>query len=542
MLTSEEISMIQESTIDDVAFQRMVSLIEAKRSASSDHAFLFNLNEEQVALISAVLDAIPLPIYIKDTQSRFIMLNKQTMKMMGVSNRQDIIGKSDLELMNTERALHYHKIEQELMETGLSEYNQEFLLPEESGGPKWYLYSKSPVWDTDGTIVGLIGINIDITNQKLAEKSVETERNLLKTVIDHIQDKIYVKDRDSRFVMANAATLIEHHTTAENLLGTSDFDYLPVERAQQMKSEEQTIIKTGVPIINQELYIPKSVSPTLEHDKWFLVSKVPVYDDNKEVVALVGINREITDRKLAEQQIANIKLEQERSHILAEFITHSSHEFRTPLSVIQTSIYLLQQTDNPVKHQQYINSITQQTTNMNELIDDLQLMLRLDRQTHLQPYAVYVDSVLKTVFAIIQAQLEAKNLTLNLIDSDTEMMVSAERELLGTALYQILENAIRYTSDHGAITVRYIMENNWIIISVSDTGIGMTEETTQRVFERFYRADEAHSTVGFGLGLSIAKRVIELHEGDIMIDSQIGVGSTIKILLPCVMSRSPNKP
>lgn len=531
MLTSEEISMIRESTIDDAAFQRMVSLIEAKRSARSDHAFLFNLSEEQVGLISAVLDAIPLSIYIKDTQSRFIMINQKTMDVMRVSNRKQIIGKSDLELIDNEIAQQYYKDEQELMKTGQSNYDQEFFLPEKFGGPNWYLYSKSPVRDSDGTIVGLIGVNIDITRQKLAEKSVETERNLLKTVIDHIQDKIYVKDRESRFVMTNAATLQEHHTSADKMVGTSDFDYMIAERAQQMKQEEQIIMKSGMPIINQELYTPEYASPTLEHDKWFLVSKVPIYDE-EEIVGLVGINRDITDRKIAEQHAAKIKLEQERSHILAEFITHSSHEFRTPLSVIQTSIYLLQKTDDPVKHQQYINSITRQTTIMNNLVDDLQLMLRLDKPTHFQRYSVYLDSILKTVFAKTKAQLEAKTLTLNVIEGNAEVIVSAERELLGIALCAIIDNAIRYTPDSGTITVHYAMDNNQIVISVSDTGIGMLEETVQRVFERFYRADEAHSTMGFGLGLSIAKRVIELHDGDIMIDSQIGVGSTIKILLP----------
>jgi signal transduction histidine kinase len=265
---------------------------------------------------------------------------------------------------------------------------------------------------------------------------------------------------------------------------------------------------------------------------WFLISKVPTYDENGVVSGLVGVNHDITLLKQAEQKVIELELERERSNILASFITDSSHEFRTPISVIQTSAYLLEKVDDPNKRRHYATRITRQIDRLTNLLDSLQLMSHLDRKTYIQVKSIDLQGFLKDVMDQCQSQLLDKSQTIHLIDDNPQISIRCNEELLATAVSAILDNAIHNTPDNGDIIVRSYAQDDTTILSIQDTGIGMTDETLPRIFERFYRADQAHSTSGFGLGLSIAKRIIELHGGTVEVDSQLDVGSTFLIILP----------
>lgn len=533
-LTPDQIKMIREATIDEAAFQRIITLFESQSVSPSPLGgnTVFNLDEQQIQFISALMDAIPVPVYIKDTSLRFVIVNQRALTIMGFSDPQQVIGKTDFDIFDAERAQYYFDFEQDILRTDTPILNQEVHFLDQNNDPVWILISKAAIKDHSGNIMGIIGVNLDVTAQKLAEQSLEQEHNLLRTVVDHIQDKIYVKDRDGHFVMANAATLRAHRTTAENHQGTTDFDYMDPERAREMQDEEQAIMETGIPMINHELYTPKDSINELKDDMWFLVSKVPLVDQNGDVIGLVGINRNITSRKVAAQHAHELKLEQERSQILSNFMTHSSHEFRTPLSIIQTATYLLKNVESVDKIQHYVDQIKQQTQRMNKLIDNLQSMLRLDNQTHIETHPLSLESMFHTILIQADRQLTQKQLTVKLVEANPKATVVGDLAMLSTALSLVLDNAIQYTHQGGDITIRYDVDDNRVLIRIQDTGIGMSEATIKRIFERFFRADESHSTSGFGLGLSIVKRVVELHGGEIEVESQLGVGTTVTLILP----------
>jgi PAS domain S-box-containing protein len=303
-LTPDKLEIIRDATIDEKAFQRVVSLFEDEIQTLSDNVasskpFIFNLDSIQIKLISAVMSTIPAVISMKDVDSRIIMANQSCLDMNHYDTEDELIGKTDFDIMDAEEAQSHFDMEQELLRTGNPSINKEFHYTDIDNITKWYLESKSPIHDQDGKIVGLVGVVRDITPQKLAEKSLENERNLLQTIIDHIEDRIYIKDRDNRFMIANAKVLKGQKITAEEIVGTTDFDYMPDERAQSMFEEEQTIMATGIPIIGQELFTPSNTIG--EDDLWFLVSKMPVYDENGVVTGLVGINSNITRQKRSEK-------------------------------------------------------------------------------------------------------------------------------------------------------------------------------------------------------------------------------------------------
>jgi len=491
--------------------------------------------ENERNLLQTLIDHVQDNIYIKDRQSRFIVANAATLNVQGVSSEQ-LLGSTDFDYIPEEDAKKFFLEEQHMMATGQPIINQELFVPPEitNEDPKWYLITKVPTYDEYGEVSGLVGVNHDVTHQKLAEKSLENERNLLQTLIDHIQDKIYIKDRQSRFIVANAETLKAQGVSSKELMGSTDADYMPAERAQDMFEEEQQIMASGKPMINQELFTPAEV--TKGDPLWYLVTKVPTYDEHGEVSGLVGVNHDITNVKLAEQKATELKLEQERSKILSDFITSSSHEFRTPISVINTSAYLLSKVDDPDKRQTYLERIKEQTTRLMSLLDSLLLMSRLDRITHIDREPINLQSFLQNMIDQFQSKLLDKHQTIRLLMNTSDLTLPADEQLLATAVSRILENAIYYTPDQGEIILNGYQQDDITVIAIQDTGTGMTDEIRSRVFERFYREDEAHSTSGFGLGLPIALRIIELHDGQIEIESQVNVGSTFKIILPQTLS------
>jgi signal transduction histidine kinase len=159
-------------------------------------------------------------------------------------------------------------------------------------------------------------------------------------------------------------------------------------------------------------------------------------------------------------------------------------------------------------------------------------MSRLDSDPTLNLATTDINSRLRLLCANLQEVFDRKGVGLTLAPADGPLRVHCDASQLIQAVTNLLDNALRYTPSGGSVTVVAERCAGRVVISVQDTGIGMTLEQQQRAFERFYRADEAHSTRGFGLGLSIVQRIIELHGGSVSVDSTPGVGSIFSLSLP----------
>ena len=213
-LSLQQIQTIDECAKDDDSAQRLINLIsdldtkstESVESKSSDS---FPLDVKQLALLRMIIHALPVSAYVKDRHSRIVIANESTLTEHGVTAEADLIGKTDFDLIDNLWAREHFENEQHLMERRISLHDHETVFHNGDGLSVWNIITKAPIFDpvTDD-VIGLIGINRNITKQRLAEKALEDERNILQTIIDNIQDKIYIKDRESRFISANMATLI----------------------------------------------------------------------------------------------------------------------------------------------------------------------------------------------------------------------------------------------------------------------------------------------------------------------------------------------
>jgi two-component system sensor histidine kinase VicK len=239
--------------------------------------------------------------------------------------------------------------------------------------------------------------------------------------------------------------------------------------------------------------------------------------------------RDVTSR----HEAMSLHLERQRSQIINSFIENASHEFRTPLSVIKSSAYLLgRQTGGPTGAR-HVVQINEYADRINALVDDLQLIASLDSGEALGREPIELDELVRSVvdgFGLAQTALKNQTLTVS-IDHALPMLRGNSEELC-QALQKILHNAIRYTPNGGAINLAAAAFEGGVRITVTDNGIGMDAQTAQAAPQRFYRLDTARTTAGFGLGLSIAQRIVERHGGTLTIESVPNQGTSVIITLP----------
>ena len=269
-------------------------------------------------LLRTLIDNLPDGVYIKDTAGRKTMVNSADLKVLGCKTEAEAIGKSDFDLFPKDIAEKFWADDQKVIQ-GQPMLNREEYVMNDGGEKRWLLTSKLPLRDQDGKITGLVGMGRDITEQKrteealrqsrdelekrVAERTAELsrERLVLRTLIDSLPDAIYAKDTAGRKTMANPGDLrnLKCKTEAE-VIGKSDFDFFPKDIAEKFHADDQKVMQ-GEPVINREEYFLTDE----DEKRWLLTSKLPLRDLNGKIVGLVGIGRDITERKRAEQTVAN---------------------------------------------------------------------------------------------------------------------------------------------------------------------------------------------------------------------------------------------
>jgi PAS domain S-box-containing protein len=252
-------------------------------------------------LLRALMDNLPDTIYFKDADSRFIRINKAQAERFGLSDPAQAVGKTDFDFFTVEHAQPAYADEQAVIKTGQPLVGKEEKETWPDGRETWVSTTKVPLRDNQGHIVGTFGVSRDITELKRSQESLVAERNLLRTLIDNLPDYIYAKDVASRFVLNNAAHMhLLGAATPGEIVGKMDFDFFPEELSAQYYADEQEVIQSGQPLIDRE---ERVVDPTTHKEMWNLTTTVPLRDSAGLVVGLVGISRDITERRRMEARL-----------------------------------------------------------------------------------------------------------------------------------------------------------------------------------------------------------------------------------------------
>ena len=264
--------------------------------------------------------------------------------------------------------------------------------------------------------------------------------------------------------------------------------------------------------------------PLIEHaGRTLAITAARLGPDTDGVVWTV---RDITERA---------RLERAKS----EFVATASHELRSPLTSIKGFVELLQNSPESMSERQreFVEIILKSTDRLTELVGDLLDVARIEAdRVELTRRPLDVGEAIRETAELMGPRIAQKHQQLSIYVAPTLPLALADAARVRQIVANLLTNAHLYTGEGGSIQVRVEAERAWVRISVQDDGVGMTAEQAERVFERFYRArDGSTSSPGTGLGLSIVKSLVELHDGRIELESEPGVGSTFRVLLPAAI-------
>ncbi|GAB4514598.1 MAG: hypothetical protein OHK0046_16930 [Anaerolineae bacterium] len=251
-----------------------------------------------------------------------------------------------------------------------------------------------------------------------------------------------------------------------------------------------------------------------------------------------ALEHEIQERKRIEQQLREAKqhelalaLERKRVTFLREFMSHMTHDLKTPLATIVTSLYLLQK--QPSASQIYNTRIQEEIRRLSTMIDNILAVARLDNIPELQLETTSLNLLIEKIDEQLRTVAQEKRLMFEVALDDALDAVQVDTHEMHRALANIVQNAIKYTPEGGCVTVRTFQDEMHVCVEVTDTGIGIEPQDLPHIFEQYFRTERAHKQYqGTGLGLAIARKVIELHQGKILVKSSIGQGTTFTVLLP----------
>ncbi len=482
------------------------------------------------AVFKSLVDHLPQSVLIKDREGRRVFANRQYLSIHQKTLEQ-ILGKTDFDLLPDDLARKFSEDDAQILRTAqVMHSTEEHQTP---GGPRhWIDRIKAPIRDADGNIVGVLVLFWDVTARERAEQALDLERNLLNALLDTIPDSLYFKDRESRFLRISRAQAGRFGlANPDDAIGKSDADIFTEEHARQAMADERRIMETGQPMVAR---VEKLTWPDRD-DTWVSSTKMPLRDNDGQIVGTFGISRDITELKRTQVELSKARdIADAANRAKSEFLANMSHEIRTPMNAIIGITELLLDTQLTPSQREYLRMVYESGELLLTLLNDILDFSKIEAgrlELDCAPFEIR-ESLGDTLKSLA---LRAHNKGLELafsMDQDVPKVLVGDVVRLRQIVVNLVGNAIKFTAvGEVVLNVRcesQIQDQTTLVFSVSDTGIGIPPDKHQRIFEEFEQADSSTTRTygGTGLGLAISTRLVKLMGGTIWVESEPGRGST----------------
>jgi PAS domain S-box-containing protein len=386
------------------------------------------------------------------------------------------------------------------------------------GTYKWLSWNATPIANQQQ----IYAVVQDITERRQAQAALQESNQQIYNILETITDAFFALDRQWRFTYINPQAEPFLQKTRSQLLGRNIWEMFPGLVGTIFFEKYHQAVSDGVSVEFEGFYA--------RHDTWYEVHAYPSKD------GLSVYFTDISDRKRTEAELLKaLEKERELNELKSNIITVVSHEYRTPLTTILSSAELLERyghkwTDE--KKQQHLRRIQTTVHHLTQLVSDV-LLLEKAKAGKLEFNPTVLDVVTLCRELVEEMQLMAGDKhKLEFVTQEHSLQAEFDEKLLRQMLINLLSNAIKYSHPGSDVHFALTSQPNEVIFRIQDEGIGIPPEDQQRLFESFHRASNVGTIPGTGLGLAIVKKSVDLHGGQLAVESEVGVGTTFVVRLP----------
>lgn len=405
-------------------------------------------------------------------------------------------------------------------------WNERLQIITAKGKEKWVNVSGKPLYN-NGTYVGLIGIIQDITDYVLTEQKTKNNEHLLKTLINNLPVQIYIKDTESRKLLANKPELEFCGKTHENdVIGKNDYELYERNIAQAFIDEDMEVMISQNPMLNKEIFMEKPDGSTAT----YLSSKIPLKGINGEVNGLVGIAMDISDLKQKEKELKKlISITSLQNKKLVNFAHIVSHNLRSHSANFSMLLDFLSTEKNEQERIKIVRMLTDASNKLMETLHNLNEIVAINTESTIDKKSVNLNEGINTVLGNLAGLLNRNKATV-ITEIPKNTHINVIPEYLESILFHIVSNAIKYKKPDIDPIIKFSLTyiQNYTVLSIEDNGLGIDLKKFGNKLFGMYKTFHGNEDAR-GLGLYIVKNKIEAMEGKINAKSQIGVGTTFNL-------------
>lgn len=483
--------------------------------------------EKQKKLYREILNNLPISVFLKNLEGKYLFGNTFTLKYIGLSEEQ-FVGKIDYDIYPSDLASEYRRTDIEAIEHG--QYNFEDKLNTPWGIE--YIYGGKKLIRLDEKESLILGYSLDMTEKVKSESELKKQTELIEKILDISPTLIYIKRADGSIYMANKATakMFGFDSPGEIINKSPDDLHVKNEELAVWKLHDQKVLETD------ELHIFEETFTTKDNQiLWYLTHKIPFYINENEK-CILGVGVDITPLKNIQADLLELNRKaREAADAKMMFLSNMSHEIRTPLNAIIGFGQLMIQEELDDKAKEFAKTILFAAKNLLNLINDILDYSKIQEGKFPVNYVSFnLNKFISNIESIFKLKAKEKNIYFKIEkDFDENIIIQSDSTILNQILNNLISNAIKFTKI-GGVKVIASVKDNILFIQVHDTGIGISEEFKNKIFNTFEQENSQISREfgGTGLGLAITKKFVELLNGEISFESTQGLGTIFYVKIP----------